>query len=101
MIEDVRHTPDFVVTPRDHDGVYLVEVKYQRELNIKRVVEAAERLRGWTCSWLFIATQEKFYFDSCSSIIDTSELRELNPLNWVDDDRQKYYMALLHKYIAA
>jgi len=102
LMKDIRHIPDFVVTPRVGDGVYLVEVKYEHTLNMERVTEVARELHGrWTCPWLFIATQDKFYFDSCSNIADTGEIKDLDAENWVDSDVQNHYLNLLRKYIGA
>lgn len=100
LMDEIRHTPDFVVTPKEKDGVYLVEVKYEHKLELQRVSELSKKLLSWwTCPWLFIATQDKFYFDNCSSIVETGEIKELDAENWVDREKQEYYSNLLRKFI--
>lgn len=100
LIKDIRHIPDFVLTPKEYDGVYLVEVKYQQELDMNRVYSLAEKLHNqWTCPWLFIATQENFYFDSCSNIVYNNSIEELDAQNWIKTELQEYYISLLHKFV--
>ncbi len=101
IVEDIRQMPDFVMTPREIPGVYLVEVKYRRVLDIDKIRETSEKLYDrWKCPWIFVANQDNFYFDSCSEILNSNKIRELDAEKWVHNDLQEYYLSLLRKYIA-
>jgi len=100
IIEDIRQMPDFVMTPIKEPGVYLIEVKYQNELKIRKIIQQAEKLHGrWNCPWIFVATQEKFYFDSCFDILSKNDISELSTDDWVDNQIQQYYISLIRKFI--
>lgn len=99
VIENIRNAPDFVLISQDKKEVHLIEVKYQRVLNRKRVKEIAEEiLKTWSPSWLFVATLDNFYFEPCHTILNNNG--NIKPLyeTWVDFEVQKDYLKLLNEF---
>src|SRR5680860_721044 len=70
VIDNIKHAPDFALVSSNSQDVYLVEVKYRKNYSEKYALEDAEiQKERWSPSWLFYATLDGFYFDSCSSIV--------------------------------
>ena len=44
VLEGVRKSPDFVVIPKNHKFVYLVEVKYRSNLDINDIIKEAKTI---------------------------------------------------------
>ena len=99
VIDTIRHSPDFVLISKNEESVYLVEVKYNSKFDEKRNKELAiNQDKRWRPSWIFIATLNGFYFDSCSKIIkNNGGVSELE--NWlISKDSQYKYLKLLEKF---
>ena len=79
VLDNIRHAPDFVLISQDKTKVFLVEVKYRHNLNNEEnMLIANKMLEKWNPSFLFIATKNEFYFDSCNSIIiNKGEIKKL------------------------
>jgi hypothetical protein len=72
-LDNIRYTPDFVLIKPDHTNAVFVDVKYRKTLQPHRVLELAERVEGkWPGCWLFLATQDRFFFAPCAVVIDRS-----------------------------
>jgi len=99
LIETLRSAPDFAVINKTKKEVRLIEVKYQRELNLDYVLAAAERMhKSWNPSYLFIATLEGFYFDEVSKIIDRhGSIRRLKH-PFITEDVQGRYLQILRDF---
>ena len=99
VIDNIRHSPDFVLISQSKESVYLVEVKYRSKFNKENIKNLAnEQDKRWHPSWIFLATLDGFYFDSCSKIIkNNGEVSELE--NWViSKDLQNKYLNLLKEF---
>ena len=65
-MENIRNTPDFILLKPDHTDVRFVDVKYRKTIQPLRVLELADKVeRKWPGAWLFLATQEGFFFAPC------------------------------------
>jgi len=99
VIDNIRHSPDFVLISQSKESVYLVEVKYSSEFDKERIENIAKSQKSrWNPSWIFIATLSGFYFDSCSNIIkNNGEVAKLK--DWlIPKDLQNKYLDLLKKF---
>ncbi len=100
ILDQVRKTPDFVLVPKGKDEVYLVEVKYRHEYNNSELTTLAREIHDqWEYSWLFLASQNEFYFDSCWNIMNSNGHMDLLPVTWVAQDLQNKYHTLLHEFL--
>ena len=99
VIKNISSSPDFALISRNKESVFLVEVKYRRRFDKKEIKNIAEEQKHrWHPSWLFIATLDGFYFDSCSDIIkNDGEVTALKN-GWIKKDLQDKYLALLKKF---
>jgi len=100
VLDNIRSAPDFALISQDKSQVYLVEVKYRKSLHDKNILEIAEETKErWNPCFIFVATNEKFYFSSCSQIItNKGKIDELGE-RWVKEDVQKQYLLLLQEFI--
>jgi len=99
VIDNIRHSPDFVLISQSKESVYLVEVKYRSKLNKESIKnDANKQINRWHPSWIFVATLDGFYFDNCSKIIkNNGEVAKLE--NWViAKDIQNKYLDLLKEF---
>ena len=100
ILSQLRKSPDFVVTPKEKDEVYMVEVKYRQDYNNGELREIAQEIHDkWEYSWLFLATRYHFHFDSCWNIMNSNGHMDLLPYTWVPQDIQDKYKSLLHQFL--
>ncbi|MES2224580.1 MAG: hypothetical protein V4478_01170 [Patescibacteria group bacterium] len=100
LLENVRNAPDFAVILHPTSEVYLVEVKYRKNLNQKEMLEIAESIQDkWKQAMLFIATPDCFYFEKCKDIIWNEGVIKPLDSSWIENDIQKEYCELLNKFI--
>ena len=96
----ISTTPDFVLVskrPSEKD-VYLVEVKYRSNLRGDDISEVARKVHEkWHVVWLFVATPEGFYFDSCKNVIDTGKMKKLAE-SFVNEQTQDEFLRLLNEF---
>lgn len=58
----LRHAPDFLLLSRNHDQVFLVEVKYFTQIDTTKILEEARSVNdNWDYAWLFIASPAGFF----------------------------------------
>ena len=98
-IADIRYTPDFLLIQPDHKHAVLADVKYRRHKEPARVKEMASKIhKHWKSAWLFLATQEGFFFAPCSVILEQDgAIPPLNP-QWIPQDIQDAYFKLLLEF---
>lgn len=99
VLDHIKSTPDFALVSHDKKRVFIVEVKYRTKWNdseFKKI--AVNTLKYADPSWLFIATPEAFYFDTCHNV-DNHE-GDLNRLSakWIPKDIQAKYLNLLKEF---
>lgn len=99
VLEDIRNAPDFILISHDRTEVFIVEVKYRKTPNWQEMEDIARNMKDrWTAIWLFVATPEQFYFDSCTNIIKNGgAVKELG--DWVSQDIQKEMRDLMNEFI--
>jgi len=101
VLENLKSAPDFALISQDKSQVYLVEVKYRSSLKDASILEIAQETKTrWNPCFLFVATQNNFYFSSCSQIIaNKGKMDELSE-RWIKEDVQKEYLSLLKEFIS-
>lgn len=98
VLDAIRNTPDFAIISHNQKQVFLVEVKYRSYLNLDEVLKTAQKIHDrWKLAWLFVATPTGFYFESCSKILDITDITPLST-TWVSDDLQKKYLEVMNKF---
>jgi len=69
-LDNLRNVPDFALISGNKEEVNLVEVKYRKNFTGKEISEIAKEIcRKWDNVFLFIATNDTFYFDKCEKIV--------------------------------
>lgn len=99
VIDNIKHAPDFALVSSDSQDVYLVEVKFRSVYSRERALkEATIQKERWDPSWLFYATLDGFYFDSCSSIVyNKGKAKDLSE-KWVSLESQNINLELLKEF---
>ncbi len=101
VLDVIRKTPDFVIMSQDKKDVFFVEVKYRAIRHAEDILHIAEDLnKRWHPSWLFIASPDGFYFDSCTNIILKKGEIPLLGTTWVATEIQEKYRLLLNEFLS-
>lgn len=99
VLKNLKHAPDFALISQDRSQVYLVEVKYRHELNDDEILKIAGDLHDkWNPVFLFLATRQNFYFESCKAIVDNKGSIQLLPDGWIKKEVQMQYLSLLQEF---
>ncbi len=100
VLDIIRKTPDFILISQDKREVFFVEVKNRAIRHAEDTLHIAEELaKRWHPAWLFLASPDGFYFDSCTNIINAKgEIARLNT-SWVAVEIQEKYHALLNEFL--
>lgn len=99
VLDNIRHSPDFILISQDKTEVYLVEVKYRAHPINGEVKEiAGSILEKWNPSWLFLASPSGFFFEPCHTIVNNKGNIGRLYDKWVDNDIQKSYLELLNQF---
>lgn len=100
VLANIRSAPDFALISQDKSQVYLVEVKYRNELNSRDILQIAQQtVTRWNPCFIFVVTQDKFYFSSCNRIVEkTGEIEPLST-SWIKTDIQQSYLTLMKEFI--
>lgn len=100
VIDNISSAPDFALISQDKSQVYLVEVKYRSNPTDASILEIAEETKErWNPCFLFVATQNNFYFSSCSQIVASNGKMDELSERWIKEDIQKEYLSLLKGFI--
>lgn len=98
-LETIRKSPDFILISQDKSEVMFVEVKYQATHSIDTLIGSCQDiLKNWDEAYLFVATPDGFYFDSCSNIIATANILPLD-ITFISDEKQQAYLKILNAFI--
>ena len=98
VLENISHLPDFVLVSNDKKDVHLVEVKYRTHPSEAENLKIAEKmLSRYNSVFLFLATPDKFYFETCELIKENGG--KINELTCIDDEIQEKYLKLLREFI--
>ena len=94
--KNISTAPDFVLI-LDNKDIFLVEVKYRKELNKEKIQDIAGKQKmRWNPSWIFLSTPDGFYFDSCTNIIEHQG--DMKKLGFIGKDSQEKYLKLLNRF---
>ncbi len=99
-LKTLRETPDFILISNDQERIYVIEVKYYQLLNHNRLYQdAVEMLENWNPSYLFVLSDNQFYFDSAGKVKDN--FGKINPLptDLVPAPLQEKYKHLAHYFL--
>lgn len=100
VLQNLREAPDFSLISQDKTKVFLVEVKYRATLDKRQILEIANSLYPkWNPIFIFLATQDGFYFDSCKKIIENKGDMHTLSKNWVNENVEKQYLQVLKTFI--
>jgi len=100
-LEILRTSPDFAVINKKTKSVSLVEVKYLHRLNTEYVYRYAHRMaESWNPSFLFMATQEGFFFDEVSKIIENKGVITALSHPQIPPEVQEEYLKILRDFEA-
>ena len=99
VLETIRSAPDFALVSHNEQKVFLVEVKFRSHIDTHQIVEIAQKIHErWKLSWLFVASHDGFYFDSCADIIKTGISKKLST-SWIPESLQNEYLEFLNTFI--
>lgn len=99
VLNNYDGSPDFLLTNRDKSKIYLVEVKYRSEYTDYDILKIAEEINTrWQPCKIFLASPNRFYYDSCKNIIINHG--NITPLSQhlIPPDKQKFYHDLLMRF---
>lgn len=100
VLGHLKNIPDFALISNDKKRVFIVEVKYRSKWNDSEFKKIAERTLTYADpSWLFIATPEGFYFDTCHNVVNhEGDLNRLSP-KWIPKEAQEKHLKLLKEFV--
>ena len=100
VLDQIRTAPDFAMVSHDKTEVFLVEVKYLHIYDEKKIKEITEHIHSkWKVVWLFVATPQGFFFDSCYNIIKAEGKISGLSKNWVNEELQDKFLLILKDFI--
>jgi hypothetical protein len=99
LINNIRSAPDFALVQHSPKQVMLIEVKYRSKIDMLEIQRTAGYIQiRWKLVWLFVATPEGFYLDSCADIAEQGRLTPLEP-DMVPQEVQDEFLALIRDFI--
>jgi len=99
ILETLKTAPDFAVINKNSKEIRLIEVKYRHTLRDDDILKCAQRmLDSWNPSFLFLATQDRFYFDEVKTICDKKGVISLLDYSVVSKDLQDKYSKILKDF---
>jgi len=100
LIDNIRSAPDFALVSHDPKQVLLVEVKYRSRIDIEEIRKTAQLIcERWKLVWLFVASPDGFYFNSCNELGEKSELTPLSD-KMISRNVQDEFLALIKDFIS-
>lgn len=99
MVETLRTAPDFAVINSVTNEVRLIEVKYRASFNNKNILDIAERMhKSWNPSYLFLASEQGFYFGEVKDIIEQDGSIELLEHRQIPKGTQDEFLKILNDF---
>jgi len=103
VLDNIKHSPDFILISQDKKRVFLVEVKHRKYHEKEKILKIAETILNnhYDHSWVFVADHDGFYFDPANTIKNNNgEINLLRPEDWgISPEAVQEYLQLLNKYI--
>lgn len=98
VLENIRNIPDFLLIGKDKEQVFLVETKYRHRLDLEEIITTAQKINSrWNPTFLFVSTQDTFYFDLCSNIINNHGV--ISKLDLIEENVQIEYIKVLQSFL--
>ncbi|HUQ84897.1 MAG TPA: hypothetical protein VM077_01105 [Candidatus Limnocylindrales bacterium] len=100
VLENLRNAPDFALISQDKTRVFLVEVKYRIQFDKYDIQKITNSISSaWDPCYLFIASENNFYFENTKNIANNNgEISKLSE-NWISNHIQEEYLFLLNEFI--
>ena len=99
MVETLRTAPDFAVINNTTKEVHLIEVKYRKEVQDSDVLRIAKRMsENWNPSYLFLASEDGFYFGEVKEIIEQDGNIELLDHPQIPAKTQSEFLKILNEF---
>lgn len=99
-LDKLRNVPDFALISGNKEEVNLVEVKYRKNFTGKEISETAKEIcQKWDNVFLFIATNDTFYFDKCEEIVKKNGNINILDSLIIRDEIQKKYLANINEFL--
>jgi len=100
VIDQVRKSPDFVLITENKEQTYFVEVKYRARINTQELAETATGIaERWELSYLFVVSNDGFYFSPVRRVINNCGKIERLSVKWIPDAIQKKFFALVQDFL--
>lgn len=99
-LKKIKKFPDFILITKDRTMVYFVEVKYRVNKSEKYLIKDAKKIvRYWPDTWLFVASQDGFYFNQCKKIIENNGIIAQLDEMIISPQIQSKYLNVLKEFI--
>jgi len=99
MVEALRTAPDFAVINTKTKEVHLIEVKYRREFSDNDILRIAERMsERWNPSYLFIASEDGFYFGDVKKLVEQGGKIALLDHPQIPKETQDSFLKILNDF---
>lgn len=99
MVEALRTAPDFAVINNKTKEVHLIEVKYRHNFSNSAVLSIAKRMSAsWNPSYLFLATENGFYFGEVKEIMKRKGKVELLDHPQIPKATQESFLRILNDF---
>lgn len=99
MVETLRTAPDFAVINNTTKEVHLIEVKYRKEIQSSDILRIAKRMsESWNPSYLFLASEDGFYFGEVKDIIERDGNIKLLNHPQIPSETQAEFLKILNEF---
>ena len=99
MVEALRTAPDFAVINNKTKEVHLIEVKYRKSVRKSDMLSIAKRMsESWNPSYLFVGSEDGFYFGNIKEIIKAKGKIALLEHPQIPAKTQEQFLAILNDF---
>ena len=99
VLDNIRHSPDFIIVTQDKKQAYLAEVKYRAHVVDQEIIDIAKKLKErWNPAYVFVISNTGFYFTPANTIINEKKMTALDK-NWIHSELQAKYFKLVKDYL--
>lgn len=99
----IRRSPDFILIKNDKTEIHFVEVKYRKQLSLRTksdlTIAVKDLKQYWPDTWVFLATQNGFYFDSGDNIVQNKGQMASLDNKIILPEIQSKYLGVLKSFI--
>ncbi len=99
MVETLRTAPDYAVINKKTHEVHLIEVKYRHTFSDSHILSIAERMiASWKPSFLFLASEDGFYFGEVETIVENAGKIDLLDHPQIPKETQDEFLKILNDF---